>query len=105
MQKVIILSNRYHDFIGSDKKPVKGRSIRYIDHTIKNGEDFYYSDDDCKIWIKPEQTDLERSACSLLPGTVVELDYVVVNKRAVLSAIIPTDDVAVDFDKIFKERS
>lgn len=101
MQKVIILSNRFLDFKGTDDKPVKGRTIRYIDCTTKNGEKVYYSDDDCKIWIKPEQTELELQAKSLLPGEIVELDYSIEGRRAVLSGIKSTGELAVDFDKIF----
>lgn len=101
MQKVIILSNRYLDFVGDDNKPVKGRSIKYIECLIKNGEKVFVSDPNSKIWIKPEQTELEMSARALLPGEVVDLDYSVEGRRAVLSGIIPTGELAVDFDKIF----
>lgn len=101
MQKVIILSNRYLDFVGDDNKPVKGRSIKYIDCTTKNGEKVVYSDDRCKIWIKPDQPDLELQARALLPGELVELDYTVEGRRAVLCAINSTGELVVDFDKIF----
>ena len=101
MQKVIILSNRYLDFVGDDNKPVKGRSIKYIDCTTKNGEKVFYSDERCKIWIKPEQNELELQARPLLPGEIVELDYTVEGRRAVLCAINSTGELAVDFDKIF----
>ena len=102
MQKVIILSNRYLDFIGEDNKPVKGRSIKYIECLIKNGEKVFTCNENSKIWIKPEQSELELSARSLLPGEVVDLDYSIEGRRAVLSGIIPTGELAVDFDKIFK---
>lgn len=102
MQKVIILSNRYLDFLDEDKKPVKGRSIKYIDCSIKNGEKVFYSNDNTKIWIKPEQNELELQARPLLPGEIVELDYTIEGRRAVLSSINSTGELAVDFDNIFK---
>lgn len=104
MQKVIILSNRYLDFVGDDNKPVKGRSIKYIELVQKNGENVYISDERSKIWIKPDNTVLENQAKNLLPGEVVELDYSIEGRRAhaVVSGILPTGELAVDFDKIFK---
>lgn len=101
MQRVIILSNRYLDFVGDDNKPVKGRSIKYIECTTKNGEKVFISDERSKIWIKPEQQELEMQARPILPGEIVELDYAIDGRRAVLSAINPTGELAVDFDKIF----
>ena len=101
MQKVIILSNRYLDFVGDDNKPVKGRSIKYIECNTKNGEKVYESNPNSKIWIKPDQAELEMAARALIPGELVELDYTVEGRRAVLSGIIPTGELAVDFDKIF----
>ena len=101
MQKVVILSNRYLDFMGDDNKPVKGRSIKYIECQTKNGEKVFLSDDRSKIWIKPEQSDLEMQARALLPGEIVELDYSIEGRRAVLTSIIPTGELAVDFDKVF----
>lgn len=101
MQKVIILSNTYLDFIGSDNKAVKGRSIKYIECQTKNGEKKFISDGDSKIWIKPENSELELAARSLIPGEIVELDYIVEGRRAVLTSIIPTGELAVDFDKVF----
>lgn len=101
MQKVLILSNRYLDFIGDDNKPVKGRSIKYIECQIKNNERVFISDENSKIWIKPHQSELEIQAKALLPGEVVELDYSIEGRRAVLSGIKSTGELAVDFDKIF----
>ena len=101
MQKVVILSNRYLDFMGDDNKPVKGRSIKYIECQTKNNERIYISDENSKIWIKPHQSDLEMQARALLPGEIVELDYIVEGRRAVLTSIIPTGELAVDFDKVF----
>ena len=102
MQKVIILSNRYLDFKDEDGKPVKGRSIKYIECVLKQGQKIFISNEDSKIWIKPEQSELELQARSLLPGEVVELDYSIEGRRAVLTSINSTGELAVDFDKIFK---
>ena len=101
MQKVIILSNRYFDFVGDDKETVKGRSIKYIECTTKNGEKVFFSDANSKIWITPDNTSLESKARSLLPGEIVELDYSIEGRRAVLSDIISTGELAVAFDTIF----
>ncbi len=97
MQKVLVISNRYLDFVGSDNKPVKGTSIQYIEPITKNGITVYTHD---KIWIKPEQESLAKKASGIIPGQLIELDYSLEGRRVVLSDIIP-GELAVDFDNIF----
>lgn len=100
MQKVLVISNRYLDFVGSDNKPVKGTSIQYIEPVTKNGATVYTHD---KIWIKPEQEALARKAAGVIPGQLIELDYSLEGRRVVLSDIIP-GELAVDFDSIFNKE-
>lgn len=100
MQKVLVISNRYLDFVGSDNKPVKGTSIQYIEPVSKNGVTTYVHD---KIWIKPEQELLSKKASGIIPGQLIELDYSLEGRRVVLSDIIP-GELSVDFDSIFNKE-
>lgn len=98
MQKVLVISSRFLDFVGQDNKPVKGTSIQYVEPVQKNDVTTYVHD---KIWIKPEQETLSKKAAGLIPGQLIELDYSLDGRRVVLSDIIP-GELAVDFDNIFK---
>ena len=99
--KVIFLNCTNLDFESNGDR-IKGTQLKFIEKQIKNDTVSYVPG---KQWIKAEAIELVKKANSLIPGQVVNLEYSLDGKNVIFTGINPTDDVAVDFDKIFKERS
>lgn len=98
--KAIFLNCSNLDF-ESNGEQIKGTSIKFIERVPpKNDKPQSYVPG--KQWIKPEQTELVKIANSLTPGELIELDYSLDGKNVVFSGIIPTGELVVDFDNIFK---
>lgn len=97
--KVLVYSVSNVDGQRKDGTKAVGISLKGIakNPEINNKPDYF------KEWIDethPDYSRLKQKALSLSPGMVVELDYAVAGRTAILSDINSTGELTVDFDKI-----
>ncbi len=75
-----------------------GVSIKGIARDSETNKPNYF-----KEWVDethPSYSKLKQKALSVVPGQVIELDYSISGRTAVISDIIPSEELAVDFDSI-----
>ena len=97
MQTILFFNAEVLDFLDAQNKRVHGLSIKGLE---KTDDKIKFS----KVWLDAAETNFEQ-VCSLarklLPGQVITLQYEAISaKKNRLCNIIPSDELAVDFDSI-----
>ena len=96
--KVLVYSVANVDGKRQNGEPCVGVSIKGIQKDPETKQPTYF-----KEWIDSTHSiyaKLKQKALSIVPGQVVQLEYSVAGRTAVISDIIPSEELAVDFDSI-----
>lgn len=99
--KLFFYNGSVVDGFNANRERMIGVSIKGIEKDPETNSVKYF-----KEWIDhthPQYDKLKAIALTLVPGQVIELDYSVRGRTAILSNIIP-GELAVDFDSILDER-